>query len=149
MLTETPKGKAGIIATFGTIGPGFEARNIVSFTLPYKLLYDGNPVTKSRCHKLIVDNFVAVFTDIKNAGLEDLAKNYGGIYNNRPIRGKTNPSTHSWGIAIDLEPSKYPLGSSKRFDARIIEIFRNHGFMYGGDFSKRKDPMHFQFATNY
>ncbi len=151
MLTESPSGLDEIILVFGSLDDSaFEQKNIVTFDLPYSLLFDDKPVTRSRCHKLLVDNFKKVFLDIKAAGLENVVKNYGGIYAPRPIRGHpSHPSTHSWGIAIDLEPEKFPLGSQARFPDDIITIFRNAGFFYGGDFKSRKDPMHFQFCTNY
>ena len=149
MLTTTPHGLSGIIQTFGPLDDDFEQRHIVLFDLPYPLLYAGQTVIRARCHSLLVDNFVAVFTDIKNAGLTDEVKNYNGIYQPRNIRGASHPSTHSWGIAIDLEAEKYPLGSLNRFPQDIIDIFHKYGFFYGGDFSNRRDPMHFQFAIGY
>jgi len=65
------------------------------------------------------------------------------------VRGGSHPSTHSWGIAIDLEPDRYPLGCKERFPEEVVKVFRNHGFFYGGDFKDRKDPMHFQLVTGY
>lgn len=65
-------------------------------------------------------------------------------YNNRPIRGTRRPSNHSWGLAIDLDATQYPLGSRRRLPSWIVELFRAHGFDYGGDWS-RPDPMHFEF----
>ena len=148
--TKTPNGIKEITAIFGDASRAdFEAKNIVSFDLPYPLLYDGKPVTRARCHELLVENFIQAFAAIKAAGLENECKNYGGIFAKRNIRGLSHPSTHSWGIAIDLESAKYPLGSSKRFPQGVIDAFKNAGFMYGGDFKGRKDPMHFQFATGY
>jgi|ERR1043166_1041343 hypothetical protein len=150
MLKQTPAGLGEIIDTFGHLStPNFEARYIVPFLLPYPLYYDGTKVTRARCHYLIVDNFIAAFKEIKKANLENEVQNYSGIYNNRPIRGASHPSAHSWGIAIDLEAGKYRLGSTNRFPDKIVEIFRSVGFFYGGDFEKRKDPMHFQFCTGY
>ncbi len=151
MLAETPVGLDEIIYTFGSLDtPDFEARYIVPFDLPYPLFYEGNKVSRSRCHYLIVENFQKAFQDIRTAGLQDQVRNYAGIYDRRPIRGQNaHPSTHSWGIAIDLEPEKYPLGSSKRFSDEVVQIFENAGFFYGGDFKSRKDPMHFQFCKGY
>lgn len=58
-----------------------------------------------------------------------------------------NPlSLHSWGIAIDLNPNKYPFNSDKNPHSRIIEIFEEGGFFWGGNFKTVKDPMHFQFS---
>lgn len=66
-------------------------------------------------------------------------------YNNRPIRGSNRPSNHSWGLAIDIDATQYPLGSRKRLPSWIVELFRAHGFDYGGDWTSRPDPMHFEF----
>lgn len=151
MLTHTPVGLDEIIATFGSLDtPRFESRYIEPFTLPYPLFYEGVKVTRARCHHLIIENFQQAFEAIKVAGLQDQAQNYSGIYNPRAIRGQTaHPSTHSWGIAIDLEAEKYPLGSTRRFPDGIVKIFQDAGFFYGGDFQSRKDPMHFQFCKGY
>lgn len=151
MLTNTPAGLDQIIEVYGSLDdPRFETTNIVSFALPYTLLYAGKPVNKARCHRLIVENVQKMFEDIKAAGYQEQVKNYSGIYAKRAIRGQSShPSTHSWGIAIDLEAEKYPLGSLKRFPPEIVQIFRNAGAFYGGDFKSRKDPMHCQWALAY
>lgn len=149
---KTPSGLPGIIQTFGDIcEPDFEEKNIVMFDLPYPLKYAGKTVRKARCHKLLVETFVAAFDEIKKSGIPmKWADDYAGIYNARPIRNMPKyPSTHSWGIAIDLEPQSNPLGSRGKMHPRIIEIFKKHGFVWGGDFKYRKDPMHFQYAKNY
>ena len=151
MLTQTPVGLDEIIHTFGSIDdPQFEAKSIILFDLPYALLFDGTQVKRARCHKLLVENFQKAFEDIKAAGLDGQVKNYSGIYARRSIRGfGSHPSTHSWGIAIDLEAEKFPLGSALRFPDEVIKIFQDAGFFYGGDFQSRKDPMHFQFCRGY
>lgn len=151
MLTSTPNGLREIIAVFGSLDdPNFEANHIVSFPLPYQLTYDNQPVTHARCHRLLVDNFIQAFTEIQTAGLADSFTEYNGIYARRSIRGyASHPSTHSWGIAIDMCASQYPLGSAKRMPQAIVDIWRRAGFYYGGDFTHRPDGMHLQFATAY
>lgn len=135
---------------FGSLSdPNFEERNIVPFKLPYPLRYAGKPVRTARCHRAIVENFVFAFEQIKASGLEAHARNYSGIYAKRNQRGGLKPSTHSWGIAIDLEAEKFPLRSNKRQHPGVIEAFAKAGFFYGGDFVERPDPMHFQFCTGY
>ena len=149
MLTKVPDGLEEIIDTYGSLSdPDFEQR-IVSIKLPYTLLYAGSAVTRTRCHHLAADNFLAALEDIASRGLMSQCRHYGGIYNQRVKRGGNRPSTHCWGIAIDLEPDRYPLGSSERFSDEIIEIWKKCGFLYGGDFDGRKDPMHFQLASGY
>lgn len=151
MLEKIPNGLKEINTTYGSpeTDSNFEKNYIVSFDLPYTLYYAGKPVKKARCHKLLVDNFKAAFQNILDAGLQDEVKNYGGIYAVRTKRGQSHPSTHTWGIAIDLEPAKFPLGSNDRFSDGVIECFKKAGFFYGGDFKGRKDPMHFQACTGY
>ena len=151
MLENTPNGLAEIIRVFGSIDdPDFESRYIRPFTLPYPLLYNGQPVVHARCHYLIIENFEQAFYKIKEKGLADLCTNYGGTYQVRKERGSaTKASVHCWAIAIDLEEDKYPLGSHDRFPDEIVEIFKDAGFLYGGDFHWRLDPMHFQFCSGY
>lgn len=67
-------------------------------------------------------------------------------YVNRPIRGSNRPSNHSWGLAIDIDATQYPLGSDARLPEWIVTLFKAHGFDYGGDWRRRPDPMHFEFA---
>lgn len=151
MITKTPLGLPEIINTYGDIhDPLFEVKYIVSFDLPYPLRYAGKPVTKARCHHLVVDNFVAAFKEIQANGLIIEANDYSGIYATRPIRGFSQfPSCHSWGIAIDLEALDNPLGTTGHMAPGVIAAFKKYGFFWGGDFIHRKDPMHFQLAAGY
>lgn len=146
-----PEGLDEIIHTFGSLDdPNFVQNNIVTMVLPYPLLFNNEYVYKTQAHRLVVPSFRQVFNAILEAGLSDEAREYGGIYCPRGIRGHiSHPSTHSWGIAIDLNPTKFPLGSTERQNIVIQNIFKAAGFTYGGDFSSRKDPMHWQFASKY
>lgn len=151
MIVQIPNGLDEIMALYGSLDdPEFERVNIVLFRLPYPLLYAGLPMRLSRCHRLAEEHFRGAFQAILDAGLDGQVQQYGGIYNRRQIRGAaSHPSTHSWGIAVDLEPERYPLGSVERFADEIVQIFHTYGFMYGGDFRSRKDPMHFQLCRGY
>lgn len=145
-----PHGHEAIVRAFGDpTARGFEAGEIVIFTLPYRLKYGPISMAKSRCHRRMVPIFQSTLAAIRDADLVEHAASYGGIYAPRLIRGGTQVSTHAWGIAIDLNPAQNPLGSEGKMDPRVIDIFKQHGFTWGGDFSSRKDPMHFQFASGY
>lgn len=149
---RVPIGLPEIIQTFGDIcDPDFEKKYIVMFNLPYTLYFNNKPVTRARCHRLLVDTFTRVFEEIKSSGIAlQYADDYSGIYNPRPVRGMPKyPSTHSWGIAIDIEAHDNPLGSSGKMHPRVVEIFRANGFFWGGHFKHRRDPMHFQYALKY
>ena len=145
-----------IIAKYGQPG---DPDNIVSLTLPYpmRIAWDvSKTVTKIQCHKLIAGNLLAVFNDLQaHYGLPKLQELgidlFGGCLNVRPMRGsKTKWSRHSWGIAIDLDPSRNQLKESKK-TARfarpeykpMIDAFYAHGFFSLG-VEKNYDWMHFE-----
>jgi len=71
-------------------------------------------------------------------------------YAYRNIRGATRLSNHSSGTAMDLNATQHPLGTTGNFTAaqvtRIHKILSATGgtVRWGGDYSGRKDPMHFE-----
>ena len=117
----------------------------VELPLPLKLGWANARVTRVACHVLMVPIFTAVFHEIHAAGLWSELETFDGIYNCRAIKGSQNRSTHSWGISVDLNAAKNPMGLIGEMDPRIIAIFNKHGFHWGGRFSRR-DDMHFEFV---
>lgn len=115
-------------------------------------------VKKITCHKLVADQLRAIFNDLlAHYGLQKLQELgidlYGGCYNKRLMRGsKTKWSTHSWGIALDLDPERNTLRETKktaRFARQdykpMIAIFYKHGFEGLGP-EQDRDWMHWQSA---
>lgn len=152
MIHNTPNGLPEIISVFGNPDhKSFYRDQIRLMTLPFPLLYLGKTeVKRTQVHRLAAENFQAALEAIRERGLADRFKEYGGIYENRTIKGsKKFLSLHAFGIAGDWLMSKYPLGSKKRMPAEIVRCFTRVGFVYGGDFQHRKDPMHFQLARGY
>jgi hypothetical protein len=76
---------------------------------------------------------------------------FGGCFSFRPQRTGTKLSTHAWGIALDLNPESNAQGTAGNMDARVVAIFKQAGFTWGGDWHGRvRDPIrHFQFCTGY
>jgi LysM repeat protein len=158
-----PNGLAEIFATFGdirryingdgTLNPAWETEALGRAVLPFAipLSWDlGTKVLRIQCHKKLVDIFPEVLAAIEKAGLKNQIKNYGGCYNYRSKRSSGKLSTHSWGIAIDLNPLTNPMGVQGDMNPDIVAIFRKFGFKWGGDwFGRNQDPMHFQFCTGY
>jgi hypothetical protein len=146
-----------IISKYGkpnVTGEGY----LMTIQLPYpmRLAWDTDTLVHSmRCHKLVGARFLAVFNEIHRVYGYDRIKElgidlFGGCFNFRKMRGGNDWSTHSWGIAIDLDPSRNQLketSKTARF-ARpeykaMIDIFYKHGFESLGR-EKNYDWMHFQ-----
>lgn len=131
---------------------------LVTIDLPYpmRLAWDkSKTVSKMRCHKLVDEKFIAIFKDIlAEYGLPKIQELgidlFGGCFNFRQMRGGSDYSRHSWGVAIDLDPERNQLketSKTARF-ARpeykpMIDIFYKHGFVSLGK-EKNYDWMHFE-----
>ena len=129
---------------------------VIDLPYPMKLAWDSTEtVNKMRCHKAVASRFKAIFTDLLNHyGLEEIKRlkidQFGGCFAFRQMRGGTDWSRHSWGIAIDLDPNRNLLrenGRTARFAnpeyLPMIEIFYKHGFASLG-VEKDYDWMHFE-----
>jgi hypothetical protein len=74
-------------------------------------------------------------------------------YAERPIRGGTDLSNHASGTAIDINALKHPLGAVNTFSPTNRNKIRAQLRVYegairwGGDYSGRKDEMHFEINT--
>jgi len=131
---------------------------LTTLVLPYPmyLSWDKTKMVKSiQCHKLIAENLKNVFNDIlKEYGATEIHNLgidlYGGCFAYRNKRGGNDWSTHSWGVAIDLDPERNQLKESKktaRFARpeykKMIDIFYKYGFLSLG-VEKDYDWMHFE-----
>lgn len=133
-----PNGRAEIERVFGARG-----QNQVTVSMDC----GPNGSTKSiTCHRLIADRLKAVFAEIKARGLSNLIHTYDGCFVDRNKRGGTNPSTHAWGIGIDINAGENPMGSSNMTagQRQLAEVFKKYGF-----YQLPNDPMHFQYCTGY
>lgn len=52
-------------------------------------------------------------------------------------------SLHAWGLAIDIDQDANPVGSPGTIPSKVVGIFKDHGFLWGGDWDT-SDPMHFE-----
>ena len=149
---------AQAIKDFGK--PNQQGSYLTTIDLPYpmRLAWDKNTtVKKMRCHKLVAANFTAVFKDLlAHYGLikiQELGIDlFGGCFNFRAMRGGSDYSRHSWGIAIDLDPSRNQLHTpyskalfSKPQYAELHRIFEKHGFVNLGKV-KGYDAMHWEIS---
>ena len=131
----TCAGLSEIIATFGDIqtyvasNGQLLARWQVDFlervSLPFPLRLSWDPsrtITRMTCHRRMTGVFSSVFGSIQERGLQGSITSFGGCFAFRPQRTGSKLSTHSWGIAIDLNPETNLQGAVGDMDARLIEI---------------------------
>lgn len=107
---------------------GIKGSSLVKLQLPYplRLSWDlSTSVNSFSCHLKVHDSLKRVLTNVLNHyGIEKIRELrldlWGGCYNERPIRGGTKWSMHSWGIAVDFDPdhNKLDWGRDKAAFAR-------------------------------
>lgn len=82
-----------------------------------------------------------------------------GCQNWRAVRGGTAQSMHSWGTAVDLNVSKNPWQPNLKgnnhggqmisnMPPEVINIMKDVGFAWGGEWAGPADPMHFEMVAN-
>lgn len=66
----------------------------------------------------------------------------------RAIRGYPGvPSNHSWGLAVDINAPTNPMKQRPivtDMPAWMPELWKSHGFAWGGDYASRVDAMHYE-----
>ena len=99
------------------------------------------------CHRLVVPKFQMAFQNLVMRGLAGQLKTFDGCYQARNKRGGDSWSTHSWGIAIDLNATWNAFGHKNfKMTKEFAQCFKDVGFVWGGDWSY-PDAMHFQYCT--
>jgi hypothetical protein len=104
-------------------------------------------------HRLAAAQFAGLFAAWNDAGLVDRILTFGGSWAPRFIRGsRTTLSNHAWGTAFDVNVQWNMLGTDGARKGEhgsvreLVQLANEHGFYWGGHFSPRKDPMHFEVA---
>jgi hypothetical protein len=104
----------------------------------------GGYAARIRCHKRVASQLLSALEELRDRGLTNLIETFDAAWNPRLVRGGDTPSPHCWGHALDLNASKFPLGSDRKQDPRLVEVMERHGFECGQVWQHRKDPMHFE-----
>lgn len=106
--------------------------------------------SKILCHKLVAHQFVGLFKELEEKNLLSLILTWDGLFYPRFIRGYYGVlSTHSWGVAFDINIDWNKLGATPALIGEkgsvrlLVEIALKWGFYWGGWFS-RKDGQHFE-----
>jgi hypothetical protein len=114
--------------------------------------FSGIPI-RAACHVQVRPDIQAAIDDVVAAGLAwtiDVAvtNRYGGCFYprfNRLTGSLGFLSRHTWGMALDVNTDTNAQGSTPTLDCRVVRIFREHGFAWGGNFT-RPDGMHFEWV---
>jgi hypothetical protein len=163
---KRPHGLNEIVATFGniidhvrtdpkgqaTLDSSFEKKHIIAVSLPFAIPLAGNNsilVSKIRCHRLLQERMQLAFERIFELDLNDEVRSFGGCFQFRQKRTGRGLSTHSWGIALDLNCETNRPAAKGDMSAGIVSLFEELGFVWGGEWMKDKDPMHFQYCSGY
>lgn len=100
--------------------------------------------------KEVAPLFVGFIRELTAGGyrLNGSADDWG--YANRDVRGAPGvKSNHAWGLAVDLNATTNPMTNDGRnhtdMPPGISRLAAKYGLRWGGDYSGRKDPMHFEF----
>lgn len=129
----------------------WESEHLTTLEPPYAMFMDGQLIRRIRCHKLVVDSLDRILLAIRDryqtpamlraVGLDQ----YDGCYNYRNVRGATHLSMHAYGAAIDFDAADNPLGATHgKMPAEVVAMFKAEGWRWGGDYTGRKDWMHFE-----
>jgi hypothetical protein len=98
----------------------------------------------------VAGQFDKLVEDIEQGILDDWG------YAERPIRGGTELSNHASGTAIDLNATSHPLATDPAANFSRAEIDTIHAILartrgcvrWGGDYTGRKDGMHFEIVRD-
>lgn len=118
--------------------PGWVEANIVEAAVPV--------LGTLRCHRKVIGPLTNAMRELQAAGLAHLVVEQSHCYGPRVQFGDTlNISRHTWGIAVDINPTTNGFGDRPTQDPRLVAIMATHGFSWGGVWMT-PDGMHFEYV---
>ncbi len=152
-----PKGIKQIRLTYGNIvvtdnkitGPKWWTQDHITLVMTPEFRLCGP--AKIWCHKLVAPDLREIFVEIE--ALEHtldkpLIYSLDGCWVIRKKRNGSKISTHSWGIAIDLNAARNPMGAESNQSQALVKCFTDKGWQWGGTWSNI-DAQHFQACSGY
>lgn len=104
------------------------------------------------CRREIAPLFKALFERTEKMGYNIRAAGdgrCGGTWGVacRSIRGTNKASNHSWGLAVDINAPCNPMSNTFISDIppKVVSMWEKCDFYWGGRYSPRHDPMHFEY----
>lgn len=104
----------------------------------------GKPLERVMINTQFKNKLITAFKNLEKAGLHTEIKTWDGCYNQRSVRGRNSTSLHAWAMAVDLNAATEKLAQEHtHWSARFLAIMKAAGLHWGGDWTNRKDSMHF------
>lgn len=130
----------------------WQKKNIVIINIPQLIGVKGASKSGNvQFHEKSARQLQNLFKSWEDAGLRDRILSFGGTWVARFIRGSnTTLSNHSLGTAFDINVTWNALGTQGALKGQegsvreLVDIAVENGFLWGGWFKKRSDPMHFE-----
>jgi hypothetical protein len=118
--------------------PGWVEEHIVAEEVPL--------LGRVRCHRSIMEALRGALDEMERENLGHLVNpdGYLGCFVPRSTRYDDALSHHAWGVALDLNYPWNRTGQRSVQDERLIQIFEEWGFTWGGDWLV-PDPAHVEF----
>ena len=105
-------------------------------------------IGRVQCHEALIDPLRDAMQELVDRGAEHTIEDYAGCWAPR-TSGATGPlSSHAWGISIDFNARANPYGAEPDQPEVLVEVMREHGFLWGGDWDV-PDAMHFELGPTY
>lgn len=119
------------------IDPAWVEENIVVAPVPI--------LGSVRCHRMMVEPLARALGRLEAEGLGHTVDpaTFSGCWNARRMLPGAPLSKHAWGLAVDVNVDGDPRGSYETQHPRFVEIMREEGFAWGGDWLY-PDPAHYE-----
>jgi len=156
MVTWPKDNQSSRNAFYGDPGKGEIGPQMVPVVPPFAMYYEGKRIKNIQFHRKAASSLLAALNEIWDYYGRDQKKidaaglsRYNGAYNHRMVRGSsTKWSNHAYAAAIDINADENGLFAQGNIPQPAIDAFLRQGWMWGGYYSGRKDPMHFEAVDN-
>ena len=126
--------------------------NMTRVEPPFRMTYEGVVVKDIGVNIKIAASLRRIFAAVANHFNHDQAALdasgitiYDGCFNDRNIIGSSHKSMHAVAAAVDFdsEHNGFNTGHGK-IHPFVVQCFKAEGWRWGGDYTGRTDPMHFE-----
>lgn len=141
-----------IIKKYGLPDEKYQAKNCVMWKIKEDFPWTANvinTVTGKPLERIFINRefkakLHAALINLERAELHKEIKTFDGCYNQRSVRGMSSTSLHAWAMAVDFNAATEKLAQQEtNWSGQFIAIMKAAGLSWGGDWTNRKDSMHF------